>query len=50
MKKIRRILTVLLFINFFGGMANGMKAGNLLAIVINGVVVLAIISAEKKER
>lgn len=50
MKKIRRIFTALLFINFFGGMANGMKAGNLLAIVINGVVALAIISAEKKER
>lgn len=48
MKKIRRILTALLFINFFGGMANGMKAGNLLAIVINGVVVLAIINAERE--
>lgn len=50
MKKIRRILTALLFINFFGGMANGMKAGNLLAIVINGVVILAIINAEREDQ
>lgn len=50
MKKIRRFLTALLFINFFVGMANGMKAGNLLAVAINGIVVLAIISAEKEER
>lgn len=49
MRKLRRFLQAVLFINFIVGLAEGMKAGNLAAILINGIVVLAIISAEKKE-
>lgn len=48
MKKVRRFLQVILFINFIIGLRDGMKAKNLLVIVINGVLVLAIILAEKK--
>jgi hypothetical protein len=50
MKKIRRILQVLLLINFIVGLGNGMKAGNLVAILVNGVAVLAVIRAEDEER
>ena len=50
MRKIRRFLQVLLFINFMVGLHDGMKTGNLVAILINGAIVLAIIFAEKKNR
>ena len=49
MKKIRRLLQVLLFINFMVGLHDGMKAGNLVAILVNGVLVLAVIAGEEKE-
>ncbi|MEY8424256.1 hypothetical protein AALB52_16250 [Lachnospiraceae bacterium 38-14] len=49
MKKIRRLLQVLLFINFMVGLHDGMRAGNLVAILVNGVLVLAVIAGEKKE-
>lgn len=49
MKKIRRFLQALLFINFMVGLHDGMRAGNLAAILINGVIVLAVIAAEKKD-
>ena len=50
MKKIRRFLQVLLFINFMVGLHDGMRAGNLAAVLVNGVIVLVIIAAEKKEQ
>ena len=50
MKKIRRFLQVLLFINFMVGLHDGMRAGNLAAVLVNGVIVLAVIAAEKKEQ
>ncbi len=50
MKKIRRFLQALLFINFMVGLHDGMRAGNLAAVLVNGVIVLAVIAAEKKER
>lgn len=40
MKKIRRFLQVLLFINFMVGLHGGMKVGNLVLILINGALVL----------
>lgn len=49
MKKIRRMLQAMLFITFLVGIHDGMKAGNLTAILINGVIVLALIASEKKE-
>lgn len=48
MRKARRILTALLIVNFFCGMQAGMKAENLILILINGVVVLAMIAREEK--
>ncbi len=50
MRKIRRFLQALLFINFMVGLHDGMRAGNLMAILVNGVIVLAIISAERKDQ
>ena len=50
MKKIRRFLQVVLFINFMVGLHDGMRAGNLAAVLVNGVTVLAVIAAEKKDR
>ena len=50
MKKIRRFLQALLFINFMVGLHDGMRAGNLAAVLINGVIVLAVIAWEKDER
>lgn len=50
MRKIRRFLQALLFINFMVGLHEGMKAGNLALILVNGVVVITIIYAEKKNR
>ena len=50
MKKIRRFLQALLFINFMAGLHDGMRAGNLAAILANGVIVLAVIAAENKDQ
>ncbi|WP_286153721.1 hypothetical protein [Sporofaciens musculi] len=50
MKKIRRFLQVLLFINFMVGLHDGMKVGNLAVVLINGAIVLAIIISEKEEK
>ncbi len=50
MKKIRRFLQVLLFINFMVGLHDGMKAMNLATVLVNGVIVLAVIVAEKEEQ
>ena len=50
MKKIRRFLQALLFINFMVGLYDGMRAGNLVAILVSGVLVLAVIFGEKEER
>lgn len=50
MKKIRRFLQVLLFINFMIGLHDGMKAGNLAAILVNGMIILAVtIRGRKKD-
>ena len=49
MKKIRRFLQTLLFINFMVGLHDGMRAGNLAAVLVNGVIVLAVIANEKPE-
>lgn len=48
MRKIRRFLQALLFINFMVGLYDGMKAGNLVLILVNGVLVLAVIAGEEK--
>ena len=50
MRKIRRFLQALLFINFMVGLHDGMRAENLAAILVNGVLVLAVIAGEKEER
>ncbi len=50
MRKVRRFLQALLFINFMVGLHDGMRAGNLTAVLVNGVIVLAVIVAEKKEQ
>ena len=39
MKKLRQFLQSVLFINFMVGIYDGMRAKNLVAILINGVVV-----------
>ena len=49
MKKIRRFLQTLLFINFMVGLYDGMRARNLILILINGVLVLEVIAGEEKE-
>lgn len=50
MRKIRRFLQALLFINFMVGLHDVMKAGNLAVVLVNGVIILAVIVAEKKEQ
>ncbi len=50
MKKIRKFLQALLFINFMIGLYDGMKVGNLAVVLVNGVIVLAVIAAEKEEQ
>ncbi len=47
MRKIRRFLQALLFINFMVGLSDGMRTGNLVAILINGGLVLAVITSER---
>lgn len=48
MRKIRRFLQALLFINFMVGLYDGMRAGNLILILVNGILVLAVIAGEKE--
>lgn len=48
MRKIRRFLTVLLFINFFVGMAQGMKLLNLGLVILNSILVIALAAGEKR--
>ncbi len=50
MRKIRRFLQAALFINFILGLHEGMKAGNLALILVNGILVLAIIAGEENGR
>lgn len=50
MKKIRRFLQVLLFINFMVGLHDGMRAANLAAVLLNGAAVLAVIVVENKRQ
>ena len=50
MRKVRRILQAALFITFLVGVRDGMKVGNLVAILVNGVLVLAVIVAERKKK
>lgn len=50
MRKIRRFLQTLLFINFMVGLHDGMRARNLVAILINGILVLAVIAGEDEEK
>ena len=50
MKKLRQFLQSVLFINFMVGIYDGMRAKTLVAILINGVVILALIAREKEER
>lgn len=40
MRKLRRVLMVLLMLNFFIGAENGMKAVNLAMIIGNGALVI----------
>lgn len=49
MRKIGRFLQALLFINFMVGLHDGMKAGNLVLILVNGILVLAIIAGEERK-
>lgn len=49
MKKIRRFLQAVLFINFMVGMHDGMRAGNLVLILVNGVLVLVVIAGEERK-
>lgn len=46
MRKIRRFLQALLFINFMVGLYDGMRVGNLILILVNGILVLAVIAGE----
>lgn len=49
MRKLRRFLQVVLFINFMVGLHDGMKIRNLAAVLVNGMIILAVIAAEEKE-
>ena len=49
-KKLRRILQLVLVLNFMIGMAEGMGMANVIAVMANGTAVLALISVETKER
>lgn len=48
MKRLRRFLTVLLAVNFFCGMQEGMKAENLILVIINGLAVIGLSVMEVK--
>lgn len=48
MRKIRRFLQAALFINFMVGLHDGMKVENLVLVLANGMLVLAVIMGERK--
>ena len=50
MKKLRRFLTVLLFINFSWGMATGMEPLNFWLVMANGTAVIGLAVDEMEER
>lgn len=50
MKKLRRFLTVLLFINFSCGMATGMEPLNFWLVMANGTVVIGLAVQDLEER
>ncbi len=49
-RKLRRFLQVMLFVNFMVGIYTGMKALNLVAVLSNGALVLALAFLELKRR
>ncbi len=49
MKKARRILTVLLLVNFFIGMESGMEAVNLVMVIVNAALVILAAALEIKK-
>lgn len=50
MKKLRRFLTVLLFINFSWGMATGMEPLNFWLVMANGTAVIGLAVDEIEEK
>ena len=50
MKKLRRFLTVLLFINFSWGMATGMEPLNFWLVMANGTAVIGLAVDEMDEK
>lgn len=50
MKKLRRFLTVLLFINFSWGMVTGMEPLNFWLVMANGTAVIGLAVDEMEER
>lgn len=50
MKKIRRFLQVMLFINFMIGMEKGMKPANLILIIVNGLLLISIAAGEVRRK
>lgn len=50
MKKLRRFLTVLLFINFLWGMTNEMAPLNFCLVMADGAAVIALAVDEMEER
>lgn len=49
MRKIRRFLTVLLFVNFFYGMKAGMAPLNFWLIMLNGIAVVGVALEEAEK-
>ena len=49
MRKIRRFLTVLLFINFFAGIVQGMKIWNVTILTVNALLVIILAAREIKK-
>lgn len=49
MRKIRRFLTVLLFVNFFYGMKAGMEPLNFWLIMLNGIAVVGVALEEAEK-
>lgn len=47
MRRIKRFLQVLLFINFMAGLHDGMKIGNLVVILVNGIAVLVAVREDR---
>lgn len=49
MRKIRRFLTVLLFVNFFYGMKVGMEPLNFWLVMLNGIAVVGVALEEAEK-